>query len=107
MVQYAVEIAKQVANFGVQSAYGEAQELEGTTVIPVALVASGFGGGGDDKNGANGGGGGSYSVPLGVYVKDQDRLSFRPNIIALLVVGTPFVCIAGRALARVIRALKK
>lgn len=107
MVQYAVEIAKQVANFGVQSAYGEAQQLDGTTVIPVALVASGFGGGGENETGANGGGGGSYSIPLGVYVKDEDRVSFRPNIIALLVVAVPFVCVAGRALSRVIRALKK
>lgn len=107
MVQYAVEIAKQVANFGVQSAYGEAQQLDGTTIIPVALVVSGFGGGGESETGANGGGGGSYSIPLGVYVKDEDRLRFRPNIIPLLVVGVPFVCVAGRALSRVIRALKK
>ena len=32
---------------------------------------------------------------------------FEPNVIALLAVSVPFVWVAGRALARIIRALKK
>jgi hypothetical protein len=47
------------------------------------------------------------SLPIGAYVKSGGTARFEPNVIALLAVGVPFLIVAGRALARVIRALKK
>ena len=45
MPNIALELGKQSAAFGVQSAYGEQQDVDGIRVIPVALTWSGFGGG--------------------------------------------------------------
>jgi hypothetical protein len=47
------------------------------------------------------------SIPIGAYVKTGNTVRFDPNIISLLMVGIPFVFVAGHALARVIRALKR
>lgn len=101
-----VQIANVMKSVGVQAVYGEAQEIEGTTVVPVAVVGYGFGGGGDEQNGSGGGGGG-YVWPVGAYVGDSLGVRFQPNPVALLVVGIPFVWVTGKALARVVRALKK
>ncbi len=60
-----------------------------------------------DLGTAEGGGGGGVSVPVGVYVRREEGLRFEPNIVTLLVVAVPFVWVAGRALTRIIRALKK
>jgi hypothetical protein len=46
-------------------------------------------------------------VPLGAYIRKGDSLSFEPNIVSFLAVAIPFVWVAGRALSRVIRALKR
>lgn len=105
MPNIALELGKQAADFGVKSAYGEAQDVDGVNIMPVALTYSGFGGGSGD--GAEGGGGGGVSIPVGVYVRREEGLRFEPNIITLLVVAVPFVWVAGRALSRIIRALKK
>lgn len=105
------QLAETVSKSGVSAAYGEAVDVEGTTIIPVASVWYGFGaaegGSGSDSSEAAGGGGGGASVPVGAYVTRDGYTRFEPNLIALLAVGIPFVCVAGRALARVIRALKK
>lgn len=106
MPNIALDIGKQVTAFGVKSAYGEPQDVDGVSITPVALTWAGFGGGSDQESNGGGGGGG-MSIPLGVYVRREEGLRFEPNIVALLAVGIPFVCVAGRALARVIRALKK
>ena len=106
MPNIALELGKQSATFGVQSAYGEQQDVDGIRIIPVALTWSGFGGGSDEA-GNGGGGGGGWSVPLGAYIRKGDDLRFEPNIVSLLAVAIPFVWVAGRALSRVIRALKK
>jgi len=106
MPNIALELGKQAAHFGVTSAYGEQQDVDGVRIIPVAATCHGFGGGADvDGNG--GGGGGGYAIPVGAYVRRGDDLRFEPNIIALLVVAVPFVFVLGRALSRVIRTLKK
>lgn len=106
MPNIALELGKQVTSFGVKSAYGEPQDVDGVSITPVALTWAGFGGGADqDENG--GGGGGGMSIPLGVYVRREEGLRFEPNIVVLLAVAIPFVCVAGRALARVIRAIKR
>lgn len=113
MPNIAVELGKQAASFGVKSAYGEPQDVDGVSITPVALTMSGFAGGaggaGDGAGAGNGEGGtgGGVSIPLGVYVRREEGLRFEPNLVSLLAVAIPFVWVAGRALARVIRALKK
>lgn len=106
MPNIALELSKQSTSLGVKSAYGEPQDVGGITLIPVALTWMGFGGGEDDS-GNGGGGGGGYTVPVGAYVRKGDDVRFEPNLVSLLAVGIPFVWTAGRALSRVIRALKK
>jgi hypothetical protein len=61
-----VRIADTLKQFGVQVAYGEEREIEGTTFVPVALVGFGFGGGGPEEEGGGGGGG---------YVPSRSRRS--------------------------------
>jgi len=106
MPNIALELGKQTANFGITSAYGEAQDINGVTLVPVALAWTGFGGG-SDETGNGGGGGGGYAIPVGAYIRKGDDLRFEPNLVSLLAVAIPFVWVAGRALSRVIRALKK
>ncbi|MGP3536499.1 hypothetical protein ACTU3I_17010 [Microbacterium sp. RD1] len=106
MPNIALELGKQAAQLGVNAAYGEQQDVDGVRLIPVALTWSGYGGGSDEA-GNNGGGGGAYSVPVGAYIRRGDDIRFEPNIVSFLAVAIPFVWVAGRALSRVIRALKK
>ncbi|WP_336650853.1 MULTISPECIES: spore germination protein GerW family protein [unclassified Leucobacter] len=113
MASLTQQLADTVTQVGVHSAYGEPIEVDGTTIIPVACTSYGFGGGegGGDLEDAqgegSGGGGGGMSVPVGAYVTRDGYTRFEPNVIALLAVSVPFVWVAGRALARIIRALKK
>lgn len=108
MPHIALELGKNAASFGVKSAYGETVEVDGAQFTPVALTMSGFGGGDAAAAGdASGGGGGGVAIPLGVYVKREEGLRFEPNFVSLLAVAIPFVWVAGRAIARIIRVLKK
>jgi uncharacterized spore protein YtfJ len=109
MSDLAVQLANTVKSFGVKAVYGESQDIEGTTFVPVALVAYGFGAGegGDGEGTGSGGGGGGYTLPIGAYVGDSLGVRFQANPVALLAVGIPFVWAAGKALALVIKALKK
>lgn len=106
MPNLAVELGKQTASLGVTSVYGEQQDVDGVRMVPVALTWSGFGAG-EDESGNGGGGGGGVAIPLGAYVRRNDDLRFEPNVVSILAVGIPFVWVAGRALARIIRALKR
>lgn len=106
MPNIALDLGQQAAKFGVTAAYGEQQDVDGVRIVPVALTWIGFGGGADES-GNGGGGGGGYSLPLGAYVRRGDDLRFEPNIVSFLAVAIPLVWVAGRALSRVIRALKK
>jgi hypothetical protein len=106
MTSLPVRIADTLKQFGAQVAYGDEREIEGTTFVPVALVGYGFGGGGDaEENG--GGGGGAWAVPVGAYVGDSLGVRFQPNPIALVAVSVPLVWVSGKALARVVKALKR
>jgi uncharacterized spore protein YtfJ len=109
MTNLVLKLAENARSVGVKSAYGDPIQVEGVTLVPVALVQYGFGGGdaGESAGGAGGGGGGGMSIPIGAYVKTGNTVRFDPNIISLLMVGIPFVFVAGHALARVIRALKR
>jgi hypothetical protein len=106
MPNIALDLGEQLTNFGVKAAYGEQQDVDGVRLVPVAVTWAGYGGGSDDS-GANGGGGGGGSVPVGAYIRRGDDLRFEPNIVSFLAVAIPFVWVAGHALSRVIRALKK
>ncbi|WP_449277238.1 spore germination protein GerW family protein [Leucobacter sp. GX24907] len=113
MAHITKEIAETVSTVGVDTAYGEAIDLDGTTVLPVALAAYGFGAGeGGAEDGAekdlsgSGGGGGGYAVPIGAYVSRSGVTRFEPNTIALLAVAIPLVWVAGRAVGRILRGLR-
>lgn len=100
-------LAQQLKSLGVARTFGDPVQVGADTVVPVALVQYGFGGGGDAV-GAAGGGGGGLAVPLGAYVGRGDGpASFRPNTIALLAVLIPLVWTAGRAVAQVVRTVRK
>ncbi len=106
MPNLALELGKQTASLGVNSVYGEQQDIDGIRLVPVALSWSGFGAGEDGERGSGGGGGG-FAVPLGAYIRKGDDLRFEPNLVSLVAVAIPFIWVAGRALSRVIRALKR
>lgn len=107
MANIVSQIADKVRPIGVSTNYGEPVEIGDQTLIPVSLAWFGFGGGGDgDDNG--GGGGGGVSVPVGAYVRRPGQdLQFEPNLISLLAVSIPAIWVSGKALSKVIRALKK
>ena len=106
MPNLALELGNQTASLGVTSVYGEQQDIDGVRLVPVALTWSGFGAG-EDPTGGSGGGGGGVAIPVGAYIRAGDGVRFEPNLVSLLAVGIPFVWVAGRALSRVIRALKR
>lgn len=109
MPNFTLELGKLVTSIGVKAVYGEQVDVDGVRIVPVAVAASGFGGGELTHEGStdSGGGGGSYAAPVGAYVRQGDSIRFEPNVVALLAVGIPFVWVAGKALSRVIRALKR
>jgi len=108
MTNFSLKLAETVTGSGIKSVYGEPVIVDGTTIVPVAAVQFGFGAGGaGDEDAPGGAGGGGVAIPFGAYISDELGVRFRPNLITLLVVGIPFVWVAGRAWARVIRALKK
>ena len=109
MADFVLELADKVAGVGVRSAYAEKVDIDGTTVMPVALAYYGFGGGsgsGGDQGEGSGGGGGGTSIPLGAYIGRGGDVRFEPNILGLLLVAIPLVAVTGKALRLIIRALK-
>jgi uncharacterized spore protein YtfJ len=105
MTSLPIRIADTLQQFGAHAAYGEQREIEGTTFVPVAIVGYGFGAGGPEEEG--GGGGGAWAVPVGAYVGDSLGIRFQPNPVALAAVAIPLVWVSGKALARIVKALKK
>ncbi|MET0789805.1 MAG: hypothetical protein ABWY33_11235 [Cellulomonas sp.] len=112
------KLASSVPSWGAKLAYGEKVSLGGQELVPVALVAFGFGGGegssevpdgGESPTGrgeGSGGGGGGYAVPIGAYVGGPDGVAFRPNVVALIAVSAPLVSAVGVAVAQVVRAFR-
>lgn len=105
MPNLALELGKQTASLGVNSVYGQQQDVGGVTLVPVALSCTGFGAGEGAEG--SGGGGGGYALPLGAYIRKGDDLRFEPNLVTLAAVAIPLVWVVGRALSRIIRALKR
>ena len=99
-------LAASVSARGASLAFGDPIERDEVTILPVAMVAYGFGGGGlDDEKG--GGGGGGAAMPLGIYVTNRDGTRFRPNLIPLLGVLVPVLLAGGNAIARIVKARKR
>ena len=111
MADFVLELADKLVGVGVQTSYGDAIDIEGTTILPVALGYYGFGGGsGSDAQNqqGSGGGGGGVSIPLGAYIgRAGGPARFEPNLIGLLLAATPLIWVSGKALKAVIRALKR
>ncbi len=110
MASITKQIADTVTSVGVHAAYGDPVELDGTTIVPVAVVSYGFGageGGATEQGEGSAGGGGGFACPTGAYVTRDGYTRFEPNTIALLAVGIPFVWVAGRSIARLVRAFKR
>ncbi len=102
----ALELGKLTTSIGAKNSYGEPMEVDGASYAPVAMTWSGFGGWNESAS-KEGGGGGGASIPLGVYVKTSEGLRFQPNIVSFIAVAIPFVWVTGKALSKVIRALKR
>lgn len=71
----------------VRRVFGDAYEVGGTTIIPVASVQGGGGGGGGegptDENGTPSGGGVGFGVsarPVGVFVVKEGEVSWEPAL---------------------------
>ncbi|MDJ1371838.1 hypothetical protein [Gulosibacter molinativorax] len=99
-----------ISKLGARLAYGDRIDLGHEQIIPVAFWAGGSAegeGGVDSDRHAEGTSEGGVAIPLGAYVGDDYGTRFRPNIIALLAVCVPLTVVAGWALPRVIKALKK
>lgn len=108
MPNIAVSLADTVTSAGAATIYGDPVTVDGVSLVPVALRWFGFGGGSGSEDGQEGGGGGGGAViPIGAYIKDDLGLRFQPNVVSVIAVGIPFVWVTGKALARIIRALKK
>src|SRR4051794_11018862 len=108
MPQLVVRLAEMLTSFGAKAAYGDPIEVDGKRIVPVAFLWYGFGGGSDEgEDAAAGGGGGGATIPVGAYVTTGNTVRFQPNLVALLAVSIPLTFVAGRAFARVIKALKK
>ena len=89
--------------------FGEPQERNGITVIPVAVVRGGGGGGhgegpGPDGVGTGSGSGGGFALsakPAGVYVIDGNRVSFRPAVdVNRVILGGQIVAIVALLVVR-------
>ena len=109
MTNLSLKLAETMSSSGIKSVYGEPIVVDGTTIVPVAAVQFGFGAGegSGDESAPGGAGGGGAAVPFGAYISDETGVRFRPNLITLLAVAIPFAWVAGHALTRIIRALKR
>ncbi len=88
----------------VKRVFGDAYEMEGVTVIPVAAVRGGGGGGGGegdapDAQGTGSGAGLGFGVnvrPVGVFVVKDGAVTWSPSIDPMrIVMGGQLVALAG------------
>ncbi|NNF54660.1 MAG: sporulation protein [Acidimicrobiales bacterium] len=73
-------------SISVRRVFGDAYELDGVTIIPVARVAGGGGGGGGDAAESDGGGNGFgtgfglAAYPVGVYEVHDGAVEWKPSV---------------------------
>jgi uncharacterized spore protein YtfJ len=86
----------------VKRVFGDAYELDGVTVIPVAAIRGGGGGGGGDAPDAQGTGSGAglgFGVnvrPVGAFVVKDGAVTWSPSIDQMrIVMGRTLVALAG------------
>jgi uncharacterized spore protein YtfJ len=99
----------------VRRLFGDPYELEGVTVIPVAVVRGGAGGGGGEgtgdqngKVGSGSGGGMGFGInarPVGVYVVKDGEVSWQPavDVMRIVVGGQVLALVAILALRSLFR----
>lgn len=87
--------SKTADSFTVTRVFGAPVNQDGTLVIPVAMVAGGWGGGerpsDADKGAETGGGSGGLTRPLGVYVIREGKVRWVPAVNATLVAMTAII----------------
>ncbi len=67
----------------VKRVFGEAYDVDGVTIIPVAKVGGGGGGGGGDDASGGGGFGSGFGVgatPVGVYLVKDGAVDWKPAV---------------------------
>lgn len=113
------DVADSAKRFGIHLAYGDKVELEGSTLIPVAIAGFGAGSGegeggvaqalaeGAQRGSGVGAGLGGGVFPIGAYVSDEFGTRFQPNLIALLLSAAPVALVLSWGLPRLIKAIKR
>jgi uncharacterized spore protein YtfJ len=92
-------------NVAVGRAFGPSYEKDGSTVIPVAMVAGGGGTGtGSKSDGEKGEGGGFGGIvrPIGVYVVREGDVKFVPSVNASRIAASA-IAVTGFVLTRALR----
>ncbi len=91
--------------------FGAPINQDGTLVIPVAMVAGGWGGGerpsGADKGPETGGGSGGLTRPLGVYVLKGGKVRWVPAVNATLVAVTAIIAFRRVVEVALLRRLRR
>jgi uncharacterized spore protein YtfJ len=82
----------------VKRVFGEAYDVNGVTVIPVAAIRGGGGGGGGEDSQRQVGAGAGLGVvarPVGVFVVESERVRWEPAIdVTRIVLGGQLVAVA-------------
>src|SRR5699024_9473602 len=112
MVNITGQLAEIFSNIGVKSTYGSPVDIDGVRIIPVAVACFGFGAGEgipshEDEAVCCDGDGGGLSVPVAAYITRAGTTRFEPHTLALMAVGLPLAWTTGRALTRIVKALKR
>jgi uncharacterized spore protein YtfJ len=109
LADFTERFAANIGSWGAGLAYGAPTVVGNVEVLPVALVAFGFGAGELDRAASSGpsgegGGGSGLSVPLGVYVGDGKAARFVPNTPTLALAVASVIAAVGVAVSTVIFA---
>lgn len=109
MADFTERFAGNIGSWGARMAYGAPTTVGGVEVLPVALIAFGFGAGELDRSASSGpigegGGGSGLSVPIGVYVGEGGGARFVPNTPTLALAVASVVAAVGVAVSSIIFA---
>jgi hypothetical protein len=107
MTGFTADFVAGVPSWGAKVAYGPTTLVGGVEVLPVALVAFGFGAGelnraAADGPSSEGGGGSGVSLPIGVYIGEAGAARFVPNTLAVAVALTSGIAAVGVAVSSIL-----